>query len=738
MRKGWLRRWWPLGTVIGITVLFYLLSRSGELTQPDTYWGIPLAVVPIVGGGLAWEWRNGRARRSSGESRGAVLDNAADQLASAVRKSWEEAAKDRGLTGAAPIAVTWGRPSRAMAGPASAAAGNREFDPLPGLAATEEADLASGKISELHALHGGLGSGRLIIAGQPGSGKSSAAVLLVLAALRHREKVSEAERKLVPVPVLLTVQGWDPGRQKVKEWLAGELRGTYQVFAGTRGTETAAELLDAGRITVILDGLDEIDPGLRPAVLRALNQQATFRLVLLSRTSEMASAADLGVLHGAAAIELNPVDASSAADYLEQFLHDPPPAAWRELTDRIRADPDGPLSLTLGTPLALSLVRDTYRSEDEVRDLLKFCDAQRGGSVDENVGAITEHLLDRVLPAAYADRPGRALPYDLPTAERALTRIAVQMNQTGTRDLNWWQIPSWAPSAPRRNAATITVGILFGVACGFAFGPVPGLLLGLVPGLSYVLVDELLAASTRGSPKRPIVISDIRLKTVLSLGNPGIGFGILFGVALGTGFGVVFGLVFGLAAGIVSGFAVGLAVGFAISLDRTRAADSDNSGSLDPATSWRRNRNYGLVIGLVFGLVFGVAAGLAVVLMFGLVFGIIFGLEVGLMQGLRRSETFPVWLASLQLARKWRTPVRLMDFLDDAYQRNVLRAVGPTYQFRHARLQDRLAGPAAAPGGSVTRVSRSAGDGGAGMIRSGLPGLVLGLGFRGAGQSGQL
>ena len=52
------------------------------------------------------------------------------------------------------------------------------------------------------------------------------------------------------------------------------------------------------------------------------------------------------------------------------------------------------------------------------------------------------------------------------------------------------------------------------------------------------------------------------------------------------------------------------------------------------------------------------------------------------------------WRASLteiQLAIKWRTPVRLMDFLNDAHDRNVLRAVGSTYQFRHARLQDRLA-----------------------------------------------
>jgi hypothetical protein len=37
-----------------------------------------------------------------------------------------------------------------------------------------------------------------------------------------------------------------------------------------------------------------------------------------------------------------------------------------------------------------------------------------------------------------------------------------------------------------------------------------------------------------------------------------------------------------------------------------------------------------------------------------------------------------------------------MRFLNDAHERGVLRAIGPVYQFRHARLQDRLAGVAEA------------------------------------------
>jgi hypothetical protein len=79
---------------------------------------------------------------------------------------------------------------------------------------------------------------------------------------------------------------------------------TYPALAGRRGTALARVLLGAGRLAVILDGLDEMAEELRPAALAALSQQACFRLVLLTRGAEMAAAAARGLLEGAAAVEL--------------------------------------------------------------------------------------------------------------------------------------------------------------------------------------------------------------------------------------------------------------------------------------------------------------------------------------------------------------------------------------------------------------------------------------------------
>ena len=181
--------------------------------------------------------------------------------------------------------------SRTVRRAGAAAVASTRFAPLPGLAAAGEQRLQAGQVSELHEVYGGLGSGRLVIAGGPGSGKSSAAVLLILAALRYRQSVSKKVRPEVPVPVMFTLHGWDPSTQRARDWLAERIWQAYPLFAGKQGARAAQAMLDEGRIAVILDGLDEIPEDLRPAVLRALSQQATFRLVLLTRSAEMADAA---------------------------------------------------------------------------------------------------------------------------------------------------------------------------------------------------------------------------------------------------------------------------------------------------------------------------------------------------------------------------------------------------------------------------------------------------------------
>jgi hypothetical protein len=619
--------------------------------------------------------------------------------------------------------------------------------------------LQVGNIHDLYTVFGGLGSGRLVIAGPPGSGKSGAAVLLVLAALKHRESIPAKDRSQVPVPMIFTLHGWDPGTLRVQDWLATQLRQTYPLFARKDGVEKAVALLAAGKVAVVLDGFDEIPEELRPGALRALSQQATFRLIILTRSDEMAAAAAHGSLDGAAAIEFQDVDPATAADYLMRVQRDPAPKGWKELTSRLRRNPGSPISQALSSPLTLTLVRDTYRGGDDVKELLDFCDAaNRHASRDH----IANHLLDRVLPAAYVQRPGESpLRYDLQTAQHALRCIAARMNRDGSRDLLWWWIRVWAPSAPQVITTALifglTGGLAFGLAFGLKFGVVFAVMSGLALGVPLPGFRLRLAPVSWHQTFGPWMLIDCVLVS-------GLPFGLAAGLAVGLKSGLTSGIAAGLTSGIAAALALALASGF-VGVGGLRP-DAYNASPLSPLASWRGNRSsalagglaLGAAFGLAFGLTFGLAGGPAVGLAFGLAaaltfgfliwslrgvafglgsgimvglaFGLTFGLAGGPAAGLRSGLTFGLttgialglavgfmhantWAASFtffQLAVLWRTPVRLMRFLEDARARGVLRSVGPVYQFRHARLQDRLAEHAVVTGKGLMKPQEKAGS----------------------------
>jgi hypothetical protein len=785
------RQLWSVFAVVVIAVgtLWLVLFVWGSAHRSDlaTYWSFVAAVVVIALGltgsaiGVFTRARRAAARSTSGEDRARTLDDVADLLAETVKAQWTRAAADRWLLQAEPIPVRWRRSSQPVAGPVSAAVGLRRFPPLPGLTPVRQTQLRQGGLGDLHAVYGGLGSGRIVIIGAPGSGKSGAAVLLILAALRHREQVPEKCRPLVPVPVMFTMHGWDPNIQPLGDWLAGELRQAYPLMAGTSGAADIAGLLGAGRISVILDGLDEIPDELRPAVLRALSQQALFRVVVLSRSAEMAAAARQRFLEGAVALELQDVDPRSAAGYLTRVQRDPPPCGWRELTGRLRQTPGSPIAKALNNPLTLTLIRDTYRDSD-VRELLDFCDSADQGVSRED---IQDHLLDRVLPIAYGSHSGETTPrYELEMAQRALSYVATRMNQDGSRDLPWWHIPAWTPRAPRVVTGGLVAALGFGLLAALAFGLLVRFLggsgvLGLVLVLGFGFAAGLVAghgARGGGSPGRmaPLrwqqLVSRSSLMTGLmawlAVGFPAVAWGswlygdglrggirtwivvglvvglmadlvvglgesagksrrprallrwrqlfsrssLTAGVVTGLMTGLMMGLMMGLGdpptpglmsvvtVGSVFGFLVGLMVGLGVELTKSLSRpESTDTSPLTPLASWRRDRNSklmgGLVSGLVVGFLFGPGVGFAIQLGIGkpLVIGLSLGLVGGLMFGVAHSETWPASLTFAQLTRRGHTPIRLMRFLEDARERHVLRTVGPVYQFRHARLQDRLA-----------------------------------------------
>ena len=199
-------------TAVGVIVVVTMAGlvavwRSPHRADLESFAGFALSVAGIAAGWIAWVWRH-KNSEGSGVVSGQELERLTDLLAGAVDKEWTRAAGERGLLEPEPIPVQWQRPAAPFAGPVAAAVASTRFAPLPGLAAAGEQRLQAGQLGELHELYGGLGSGRLVIVGGPGAGKSSAAILLILAALRYRRSVPEKARP--EVPVMFTLHGWDP------------------------------------------------------------------------------------------------------------------------------------------------------------------------------------------------------------------------------------------------------------------------------------------------------------------------------------------------------------------------------------------------------------------------------------------------------------------------------------------------------------------------------------------------
>jgi predicted NACHT family NTPase len=110
-------------------------------------------------------------------------------------------------------------------------------------------------------------TGRLVVLGEPGSGKTMLMVRLVLDLLARRARGG-------PVPVLASVASWNPSDEDLRGWLAAQLVTDHPALAdpppaGREEPTLAAALLASGLILPILDGLDEIPDKVRgPAVSR--------------------------------------------------------------------------------------------------------------------------------------------------------------------------------------------------------------------------------------------------------------------------------------------------------------------------------------------------------------------------------------------------------------------------------------------------------------------------------------
>lgn len=394
--------------------------------------------------------------------RPAALVEAAAELASEVGRRWRAEEEQRRVHDPFPLPVRW------RVAPAELTDRRENVQRLPPGSAPGVLDLG-GDLRGVAEVYRRIPSGRLVVLGRGGSGKSVLAARFLLDLLAQ---ASPADR----VPVIFSVGSWDPTRTGLRDWLAERLLRDHPhlVARAPGGTTLAAALVDAGLVLPVLDGFDEIAEGLRPDALDALNA-SSLPLVLTSRRQEYAEAVQAaGVpLVWAAAVELIDLTPGDLADYLPRTARPVAGGGDAGLWDGVLAalrTRDGAaernLAAVLSTPLMVVLARTVY-SETPGADPAELLDAARFPTRR----ALEEHLLAGFVPTLYrrhapgsaAAARGRWAGGDVAQVRYWLGYLAhhlAALDDGSQRDLAWWRIGE----SVRRSTRLVVVAL----ACGLA------------------------------------------------------------------------------------------------------------------------------------------------------------------------------------------------------------------------------------------------------------------------------
>ena len=689
----------------GWVVLFLLIAVFVVMIATFRKWGHEAAgttatvlTTPITVAALWLSW----ALRDRGGPAERTPEAMADEFATAVRDSLTNEILARRVTDENMIPVRW-EPAGAdlvadWATVQRAACSAGWPEPERARWAAGPAGLAGGD-GDLAGVLAKVPTGRLVVLGEPGAGKTILAVRLVLDLLEPSRR-----RPGGPVPVPVSLASWDPAVEGFWPWFERQLclayPGLKNPAPGRPGVRWAQALWEARLLLPVLDGLDEIVGPSQGRALAQVNEALLpgVGLVLTARSAAYREAVSpdarsVGVvLAGAAGVALCPLEPTVVADYLRASAGGPgAQSRWdRVLGPDVLANPSHPVGQALTTPLMVTLARAVYAPRPgEQAAGLQDPDTLLGPDLATRT-AVERHLIAGFVPAAYrqrADLP-RSGRWDPADAQRWLAFLAGDLERRGTTDLAWWELPAAVTRVG--NAVRIAFGLVYGLGAGLAFW------LGghHVVWLVAVLVAGGQAAKAVRSPGLPARGLRWSPDSGVTFGLAG---GLLAGLNAGFGAGPWAGLVVGVACGVAFGLVTGL---------RPRLVEPAEAA--DPHTVLARDR--GAFRSLVFavGLGSGLAAG--VVAWFGagpwaslveglgggrgsgLVVGPALGLAIGLVFGFGWSACGWFTVARWWLALRGRLPWRLMAFLADAHQRAVLRQAGAAYQFRHVELQRYLAG----------------------------------------------
>ena len=546
-----------------------------------------------------------------------VLSRLADRLAAVVRAQWLTEAVARGLlNNPYPLSVSWEPADPLLVdrwSTLTTLVNSGGWPKADSAWASGPSELA-GRGSELADVLARVPTGRLVVLGEPGSGKTVLVLRLVLDLLERR-------RSGDPVPVLVSASSWNPTVSGVYDWLASQLALSYPPLAVTASTVSVSRrfraLIDSGLIVPVLDGLDEIPYPARVSAVAKLNaaMRPGDRLVVTCRRPDFLTAiappGGLRVpLRGAAGIELCSLDSGTVTSYLYADAAQDQDSPWQPALAGLPAG--APLAAALSSPLLLTLARAIYNTPP----------AESGGSAPDpselcslpDRAAIEDRLLSAFVTAAYrsTDTGSRSRrPWRASRAERWLGFLADHLeSDIGKPDFAWWQLAKPVP----RMVVAVAAGLITGAAAALAVEV--SLVVFAVAARAYRLhvrtisVPAVSAAALRGAQLAPLVFAVSGLVTALAFTLSGAGRGHLpsgplwRALPLGAGSAVV-----GLLIGAVTWHYVTppwIAAAFGAAGAGLVAVAARYAQRTGRGQDLRRGACAGLVVGGMTALVFGV------------------------------------------------------------------------------------------------------------------------------------
>ena len=244
--------------------------------------------------------------------------------------------------------------------------------------------------------------GRVLLLGEPGSGKT-------IALIAHaRDAVAERlHNRFAPLPLLGLLSTWAPSAS-ISEWLASG-------YADLDANEVA-RVIESGEALLLLDGLDEVSApsaeirDRQAQILAAL--PANNSIVLTSRSREYRQIGTRAALAGAVTLQ------SVSDEQVNEFLADLP-----ELRHALHDSPD--LHAMVATPLLLNLIAETCR---------ELSPTERAGllHLTARPGDLRDFLVERYVVTRYrweerrAVRQDTELPFSLANTLSYLGRLAME------------------------------------------------------------------------------------------------------------------------------------------------------------------------------------------------------------------------------------------------------------------------------------------------------------------------